>query len=113
MPTFKEIFDQARPTLNDDEGDRVTDEDLLVYANIFLQTAYGFRPDWFIDTLGGLISLPDTGYFIGDTYPLQTSTQAALVDYLIARAHAADDEFGEDGKVLAFFQNAAAQVKRS
>lgn len=112
MATFKDIFNRVRPTVNDDDGDRILDEDLLVYANLFLQTAYLFRPDWFVDPAGDLISLPDLGYATTDTFPLHTAAQAAMVDYLIARAHASDDEFGEDGKVMAFFQNAASQVKR-
>lgn len=112
MATFQQIFALARPTLNDDDEDRAGDDKLMVYANLFMQAAYNFRPDWFVAVNGALLQLPDGGYALDEQFPLHASAQSALVDYLIARAHAVDDEFGEDAKLMAFFQSSSAQVKR-
>lgn len=112
MATFQQIFALARPTLNDDDEDRAGDDKLMVYANLFLMSARNFRPDWFVANNGALITLPALGYALDEDFPLHIEAQAAMVDYIIARAHAVDDEFGEDNKVLAFFQSSTAQVKR-
>lgn len=112
MATFQQIFDLARPTLSDEDEDRTGEAVLMKYANLFMMSARSFRPDWFVADNGALLSVPDLGYTPLQEFPLHVEAQAALVDYIIARSHAVDDEFGEDGKVLAFFQSANAQVRR-
>lgn len=111
MASFQALFDRARLELQDDEGDRFDDtEHLLPRAVGALQILARFRPDMWWKADGTRIALAGS-YALTDPFPLEAMYEAAMVDYLVARCHVPDDEFGDAGKVVAFFQSTNAQLR--
>lgn len=110
MATFKELCDLARLSMQDTSGVRIKDTpELIGYANIFMRVGRRFRRAAFFGTPYFSGGLPT--FALGDPFPLPSEYEPGLVDYLIARAAAKDDEFNEDGKVLAFFGSSNALTR--
>ncbi len=89
MATMQEVINTARLDLNDDSRTRITDPNLLIYANNAIQEAIKARPDLFI---GHFNCLPEPDLAVTDDFPLPSSHIRDVADYIIARAHLINTE---------------------
>ena len=101
------VVDLARYPLNDADKDRYSDENVLMFVNQAIQSAYRLRPDLFF---GRLDSLPSLQATLGSVFPMPDQYVQAVADYATARMQTLDDENVGNGKAAAFLQLFGAQL---
>lgn len=94
MATLQNIIDSVRVDLQDADGIRYTDAQLLEYCNDGIQEAFRLRPDF---RLGSFTAAPVT-YVAGSTVPFPVQYQMLLKHYVDFRAEIRDDEYSVDGR---------------
>lgn len=109
--TVQNICDRARGFIKDEAKDRYPDDDadpvkpnLKRFVNDAVIYLRARRPELFI---GSFSALPDGTLTLGATVPLDDMVIPSLVDYVVARAEALDDEHTLDGRALAFLEFSA------
>ena len=106
--TYQQVCDLGRLPLNDDDKDRYTDAQLLLYAQTGIALLIDKRPDLFF---GDYAALPDPfDDVIGDNIPIDVRYKQALADYVTAGAETHDDENILAQRAQLFFQLAAGQT---
>lgn len=92
--TVAEAVEQARFALNDDEGLRAGDDEMVKYAREAVVHLRRERPDLF---LGNWAAVPV--YALTTVLPLTEDYFIAVCDYIAARASIKDDEHVNSGRV--------------
>ena len=101
-----QLLTRARQLLQDQasEAYRYPTEDLVDALNDGFMETYRLRPDIFIGTFGD--ELPDIPIDLNDytevLYPLPAFTFTALVDFVVGRVAARDDEGQNESRASAF-----------
>lgn len=111
MATCADIIGVARYTLNDTDidGYRAEDPELLRYLNDGLALAYQLRPDLLFPDW----TTPRPDLTLTDVFPLPRQHQAAIANYIIARAESKDDEHIDSGRVVAMSQAFEQAIMRT
>lgn len=99
--TVQAVLVRAREILNDDAGDRYTDDQLCSYVVDATVEARTIRPDLFVGQYG--TPLPDT-LLPADPFPLPDQFFAAVGEYVVACAELRDDEWAVDGRAATLRQ---------
>lgn len=86
--TVADVIASARPTLNDADGVRYTDPELVGFVTDALYTIKNGRPDLFLGFFGTPLSSLSTTSDI----PLDDQFFRPIVDYVIFRCETKDDE---------------------
>lgn len=107
MPTMQAVVDRARVPLNDDDGVRATDPQLLAYLIAGIEVLRNKRPDLFF---GQFAALPGEALVIGSTFPLPDELIPALADYATARAQLRGDEEAVAAQAPVFFALFTSEV---
>lgn len=107
--SFQSLIDRARLTLNDDDKVRYPDASMMTFANLAMGEIRRVRPDLFF----GSYENPNPVYLLTDTYPLAPEYEVCMVDYLVARSQAKDQEFGDNSRVAAFFNMHVGALTKS
>ena len=100
MPTMQQVVDAARVPLNDKDKDRVSDTDMLSYANTAIGLAYKLRPD----LRYGFYGTDFVPLLIGGTFPLPDHFMATIADYVGFRCELIDDESATSGRAGGFLE---------
>jgi hypothetical protein len=100
MATFQTVIDDARVTLNDVDGIRYTDPQLMQFCNDGIQEVFRIRPDFML----GNYTAADVIYVATDTIPIPLKFQNLLNFYLVFRAEMRDDEYSAEGRAGALRQ---------
>lgn len=96
--TVQQLLDRARLPLNDPDKVRLTDTELLTYANDAFLRIRKKRPDLFLGMWNILpAELAVTAYF-----PVSDEYMPIIADYITARAEMKDDEHIGDGRAAGF-----------
>jgi len=106
MATFQNVIDDARVTLNDADGVRYTDPQLISYCNDGIQEMYRLRPD----LLFGNYTAATVTYVAGDTLPVPAQYQNLLHFYVVFRAELRDDEYSAESRAGAMRQLFKAEL---
>jgi hypothetical protein len=99
--TYQTVVDLARIPLNDGDKVRITDDDLLTFANAGMLQLLQRRPDYFI---GQFSNLPTGENSLTDIFPLDASYVQTVADYVTFRAETIDDEKMNEPRAMAFAQ---------
>lgn len=109
--TIGGLLTEARRVLNDDDGDRYTDADLVAAFNDALLQARAKRPDVFLDM--GLrntvpqYSMPDD---TSTAFPLDAGLYPAFLYYVIGRSELREDTFSNEGRAVVLMNKFASQL---
>lgn len=104
MALMQDIVDRGRKPLNDAAKTRFSDaNDLLRFAQDFIQIARRERPDLFFGSFGALPG----DIVLGGNFPLGPEFESAAADYVTGRAEAIDSEAELEQRAMAFLQGAA------
>ncbi len=90
--TFQMVVDDVRVTLNDEDGIRYTDPQLMGYCNDGVQEMWRIRPDLRLG-MGWVNNY--TEYVITDDVPLPHNVAHLLNYYVVFRSELRDDEYSE------------------
>lgn len=96
--TFDQIVSSVRNIINDVDGVRWSDSDLLEYANESIIEIRRIRPDLFLGTYTQAVPV----YIGSDSFPIGREYEAFCKDYVVHRAHSREEEYINDGRALAF-----------
>lgn len=100
MATFQSVIDDARVTLNDQDGIRYTTTQLMSFCNDGIQEVFRVRPDFRL----GQYKATDTIYVATDQIPIPLKFQNLLNYYVVFRAEMRDDEYSAEGRAGAMRQ---------
>ena len=100
MSTFQQVIDDARVTLNDEDGVRYTAPQLMQFCNDGIQEIYRIRPDFLL----GNYTAADVVYVETDTIPIPLKFQNLLNFYVVFRAELRDDEYSAESRAGAMRQ---------
>lgn len=100
MATFQSVIDDARVTLNDEDGIRYTTPQLMSFCNDGIQEIFRIRPDFRL----GNYKAADVTYVATDTIPIPLKFQNLLNFYVVFRAEMRDDEYSAEGRAAAMRQ---------
>lgn len=100
MATFQSVIDDARVTLNDEDGIRYTTAQLMSFCNDGIQEIFRIRPDFRL----GQYKSADTVYVSTDQLPIPLKFQSLLNYYVVFRAEMRDDEYSGEGRAAAMRQ---------
>jgi hypothetical protein len=106
--TYQSVIDLARIPLNDADGDRYTNADLLAYANHGVLALVKRRPDLFV---GNYSNLPNGEKGLADAFPLGAEYVQTVADYVTFRAESSDDEHVNSQRAIAFAQLFGAEAQ--
>jgi hypothetical protein len=102
MPrSIDDVLRDARVILNDTDGDRYTDEDLISDMNSAVSMTKMLRPDAFI--LGEALpefTVADVNTSPATDFPLPDIFYQSFVYYLAGNAELRDDEFAVDNRAM-------------
>jgi hypothetical protein len=99
--TYQTVVDLARVPLNDSDKVRVTDAQLVTFANHGMLQLWLRRPDLFV---GLYANLPTGQNALADTFPMDASYVQTVADYVTFRAETIDDEKMNEPRAMAFAQ---------
>lgn len=94
MATLQDVINSVRVDLQDADGIRYTNAQLLEYCNDGIQEGFRLRPDF---RLGNYTAAPVT-YGLNDNVPFPLQYQMLLKHYVDFRAELRDDEYSVDGR---------------
>lgn len=95
--TVQQVITRAREILQDDDGTRYTDPELLAHVLDALEQVRMVRPDLFIGQYD--TPLPDT-LDLSTQLPVPDNLFAAIGQYVSGAAELRDDEFAVDGRAM-------------
>jgi hypothetical protein len=101
MMTYQDAIDLARIPLNDADNVRVSDAQLLSFANHGVLEMVKRRPDLFIGQYG---NLPQGANVLTDAFPLPAAYVQTVADYITFRAETIDDEKMNNARAINFMQ---------
>ena len=93
--TVAEVIASARPTLDDADGVRYPNSELIGFTVDALNQAKNMRPDLFVGQYGTSIGTLTTG----SNLPIDEQFFRPIVDYVIARCETKDDEHVTSARV--------------
>jgi hypothetical protein len=93
--TVGDCVTQARTLLNDSDGTRYSDADLIGYINDAVQEARALRPDLFLPNVG---TDPADVAALSAAFPLPNMYFRATYEWITAMAELRDDQFSVDGR---------------
>jgi hypothetical protein len=99
--TYQTVVDLARYPLNDNDKVRISDAELLSFANAGMLQLLQRRPDVFV---GKFSILPTGENVLTDPFPLIGAYVQTVADYVTFRAETVDDEKMNEPRALAFAQ---------
>ena len=99
--TYQSVVDLARIPLNDADKMRVSDTELLAFANHGMLQLTQRRPDAFV---GQFNNLPTGENALTDSFPLTGVYVQTVADYVTFRAETIDDEKMNEPRAMAFAQ---------
>jgi len=105
---WQAVLDLARMTLNDDDKDKNTDADLLVYGNDAAREVYGLRPDLRLGSFG--TAYTEATDPVTDNFTLPDDFKRIVADYIVARAEFKDAVHVTSGRAVAAFGLFKSQV---
>lgn len=92
--TVAEVIASARPTLNDEDGTRYPDDQLVGFVIDGLNTMKNGRPDLFLGAYGSSFGTMTTA----SALPIDEQFFRPIVDYVVFRAETKDDEHVVSGR---------------
>jgi len=106
QPTMAEVVALARITLQDRDSDayRMSDDDLLEFANNGLDEFFQMRPDLFIGQMSLATASEGHQLALGNALPIDGRWKRLLADYVISRTETGDDEHQNAGRAGAFMK---------
>jgi len=106
QPKMSDVVALARITLNDRDADgyRMSDDDLLGFANNGLDEFFQMRPDLFIGQMSAATASEGHQLGLNDDVPIDGRWKRQLADYVIHRAETGDDEHMNSGRASAFMK---------
>lgn len=107
LETVQEMVTTARVLLQDVDGDRVSDAELLVGLNAALLEMRRLRPDMFISTAN---SVPDYAAVDSTDVDVDQQYRMAVVYYMVGHAQLRDEEDTSDARASALLQKFTAQL---
>lgn len=107
MVTLQNVISSARADLNDSDGVRYIDSQMLEYANDGIQEGFRFRPDFRL----GKYTNPSVAYGLNDEVPFPAQYQMLLKHYVCARCDLRDDEYSQDGRAAALLGRFEKELK--
>lgn len=99
--TYQTVVDLARYALNDADKVRISDDEMLSFANHGMLQLTQRRPDVFV---GQFSNLPTGENALTDAFPLTGAYVQTVADYVTFRAETIDDEKMNEPRALAFAQ---------
>jgi hypothetical protein len=99
--TYQTVVDLARYPLNDQDKTRLSDDELLAFANAGMLQLVLRRPDLFV---GQFNNLPSGQNALTDTFPLTGPYVQTVADYVTFRSETVDDEKMNEPRAIAFAQ---------
>lgn len=94
--TVQQVIDAVRKPINDEDGTRVPDPELIGYYDSAIAQIYRDRPDLFIGKFGSaLFSMDSTAATV---LPIADRYFQAVVDYVMTRCEIKDDEFAVNSR---------------
>jgi hypothetical protein len=107
MATFQNIINDARVDLQDTDGTRYTDAQMIGYANDGVREMFRIRPDF---RLGSYMTAVPT-YAATDALPIPDQYRMLLEHYLVFRAEVRDDEYAVNGRASGFLARFEKELK--
>jgi hypothetical protein len=95
--TVQDAINRCREILQDEAGDRYTQDQMISHLVDAVQIARSTRPDLFVAAFG--TSFPDT-YALGDPFPLPAQFFATACYYICGACELRDDEFAADNRAM-------------
>ena len=95
--TVQQLVNRVREVLQDDQGVRYLDAQILAHTVDALQVARSVRPDLYVGQYA--TPLPDT-LAIADPLPLPDQLFAAAAYYVCGACEMRDDEFAVDNRAM-------------
>ena len=98
---MQQVVDMGRIPLNDDDGQRVSDQTMLTYARNAIHLLLARRSDLFFGMFTAMPSISTLA--LTDAFPLDDMVAPAVADYCTARAESGNDESVIEQRATMFF----------
>lgn len=112
MWTISDTITQTRQIIQDEAGDRHSDDKLVGYLNNALADARRLRPDLFLpDLAGGTTPFYTAADLVADpNFPIEDIYFTAVVEYMAGFVGMGDDEFAQDNRAATLLNRFAQKL---